>query len=77
MRQILYALDVPEAGGDTIFVNMYDAYEALSNTMKDLLSGMKVVNTGQRFYGASNSQVTLRQENFSKPMDVKVKEDAE
>ena len=77
MGQILYALDVPEAGGDTIFVNMYRAYEALSNTMKDLLSDMKAVHTGQRSYGASNSQVTLRQENFSKSMDVKVKEDAE
>ena len=55
MGQILYALDVPEAGGDTIFVNMYRAYEALSNTMKDLLSDMKAVHTGQRSYGASTA----------------------
>ena len=76
MGQILYALEVPEAGGDTIFVNMYRAYEALSDTMKELLYGMKAVHTGQRSYGVSNSQVTLRQEKFSKSMDVKVKEDA-
>ena len=62
MGQILYALEVPEAGGDTIFVNMYRAYEALSDTMKELLYGMKAVHTGQRSYGVSNSQVTLRQE---------------
>ena len=76
MGQILYALEVPEAGGDTIFVNMYRAYDALSDGMKAFLADLKAVHTGERSYGASNSQVTLRQEQFSRSMDVKVKEDA-
>ena len=77
MGQILYAREVPEAGGDTIFANMYMAYETLSDGMKDMLQGLKVIHTGQRSYGASNSQVTLRQSQFSRSMDVQVKEDAE
>ena len=76
MGQILYALEVPESGGDTIFVNMYRAYDALSDGMKALLDGLKAIHTGERSYGASNSQVTLRQDQFSRSMDVQVKEDA-
>src|SRR6266568_4804366 len=34
---ILYAKETPDAGGDTLFANMYLAYEALSDTMKELL----------------------------------------
>jgi len=33
----LYAIDVEEAGGDTIWVDMYAAYEALSDAMKEFV----------------------------------------
>ena len=33
----LYAVDVEDAGGDTIWVNTYAAYEALSDPMKEFL----------------------------------------
>jgi len=36
---VLYAVDVPAAGGDTIWVNAYAAYEALSKPMKEFLNG--------------------------------------
>lgn len=77
MGQILYALDVPAAGGDTIFVNMYRAYEALSDGMKQMLEGRKAIHTGERSYGATDSEVTRRVDKFSRSMDVKMKEDAE
>ncbi|MBT5108079.1 MAG: taurine dioxygenase, partial [Rhodospirillaceae bacterium] len=48
MATILYAKEVPEAGGDTLFANMYNAYDALSDTMKDMLSGLKVLCVGDR-----------------------------
>jgi len=37
---LLYALEVPEAGGDTEFTNLYAAYDALSEPMKNFLSGL-------------------------------------
>ena len=40
----LYAREIPPYGGDTLFANMYLAYEALSEGMKDLLEGLRAVN---------------------------------
>jgi taurine dioxygenase len=45
---ILYAKETPDAGGDTMFANMYLAYEALSEPMKALLRGVKTFNVGDR-----------------------------
>ena len=45
---MLYAREVPEFGGDTLFANMYDAYDGLSDGMKELLVGLRGWNTGDR-----------------------------
>ena len=45
---ILYAKETPDAGGDTLFANMYLAYETLSEPMKSLLAGVKTWNVGDR-----------------------------
>ena len=39
MGSILHLHEVPETGGDTLFANMYAAYEALSDPMKQLPRG--------------------------------------
>lgn len=41
---VLYALDVPDAGGDTIWANMQAAYEALSEPVQKFLSGLIAVH---------------------------------
>jgi taurine dioxygenase len=38
---VLYTEEVPEVGGDTLWANMYLAYESLSEPMKKMLSGLR------------------------------------
>jgi taurine dioxygenase len=45
MASMLVAREVPGAGGDTEFANMYLAYETLSDGMKRLLDGLVAVNS--------------------------------
>ncbi len=41
---ILRAIEVPAAGGDTLFANMTAAYEALSEAMKEMLAPLRAVH---------------------------------
>ncbi|MDA9806796.1 TauD/TfdA family dioxygenase [Alphaproteobacteria bacterium] len=41
---------LPECGGDTMFANMYLAYEALSKPMKVFLGGLKASHESEHFY---------------------------
>ena len=43
---VLYALEVPPFGGDTLWANMYAAYDALSHGMKAALDGLTAIHTG-------------------------------
>ena len=45
MASMLIAREVPPAGGDTEFANMYLAYETLSDGMKRLLEGLTAINS--------------------------------
>jgi len=46
-----YALQVPDAGGDTAFTNQYLAFESLSESMKSILNGLKGIHSAKRSYG--------------------------
>ncbi len=49
MGTMLYAVETPAAGGDTMWANLYLAYESLSDGMKDLLGQMKGHSVGDNF----------------------------
>ena len=44
MATMLYALELPPVGGDTLFANQYLAYEKLSEGMKKTLEGLRLVS---------------------------------
>ncbi len=45
MASMLVAREVPPAGGDTEFANMYAAYETLSDGLRRLLDGLAAINS--------------------------------
>lgn len=48
MGSVLYAVEVPAAGGDTLWNNMYLAYESLSPGMQNLLTGLRGINSAEK-----------------------------
>jgi taurine dioxygenase len=56
MASMLIAREVPPAGGDTLFANMYLAYETLSVGMRRLLDGLLALNS------SANADVTRTRE---------------
>src|SRR5262245_36075963 len=44
MASMLYAIDVPRAGGNTLFANGYKAYETLPDALKLRIAGRKALN---------------------------------
>jgi len=50
---LLYAIEVPSSGGDTLFSNCYSAYEALPAELKQRIAGRRALN-------AYTSDTTLR-----------------
>lgn len=55
MGAILFALEVPDWGGDTLFANQYMAFENLSPGMKKLLMNLKAVHNDSRVAGPAVS----------------------
>ena len=47
LGSVLYALDVPKWGGDTMFANQYLAYESLSSGMKRMLEGLTAIHSAR------------------------------
>ena len=50
MGSILYIKQCPPEGGDTLFANMYAAYDALSDRMKAYLEGLQAMHDGEHVY---------------------------
>jgi taurine dioxygenase len=51
MGSILYLTEVPpDGGGDTMFANMYLAYETLSEPIRKLIDGLAAIHDGEKRY---------------------------
>ena len=59
LASLLYAKEVPAHGGDTLFANMYLAYESLSPGLRRLLDGLWAVNS------AGKNKETLRADHLA------------
>src|SRR4051812_28171734 len=44
MASMLYAMEVPSRGGNTLYANGFRAYEALAPAMKEFLAGKRALN---------------------------------
>jgi len=72
MGTMLYAKEVPSAGGDTMFTNQYLAYESLSDGMKHLAGQLWTVCVGDNFKSHGGMS---RKERYSGQMsEMKVKD---
>ena len=49
LGSILRALEVPEVGGDTLFADMYNAYEGLSDEVKTKIEGKSAIHDFENF----------------------------
>ena len=50
MGSMLYVTEVPALGGDTLFANMYAAFDALSASMQRFLAELSAIHDGARNY---------------------------
>lgn len=51
MGSILYIHEIPEnGGGDTLFVNMYRAYETLAEPVRKMIDGLTAIHDGDRVW---------------------------
>ena len=53
MGSLLYALELPSLGGDTMFASMYAAYDSLSKGLQDTLESMRAVHSSRHVFGAN------------------------
>jgi taurine dioxygenase len=57
---MLVARELPPYGGDTLFANMYMAYDSLSDGMKAMLGGLKAVNSSAKADASATREDRLK-----------------
>lgn len=71
---ILYGLNIPSKGGDTLFANMIAAYDSLPEGLKKEIAGRKAVNSydpGKSDYASTRSRSDYKSEtemSYAQPM---------
>lgn len=55
MGSVLLAIKTPPAGGDTLFADMYAAYDALSDGFKRMLGGLQAQHAAEHVFGEAGA----------------------
>ena len=61
MASMLYAIEIPPYGGDTLFANQYVAYETLSDGLKKTLGSLTGINTSAKAEVSRTREDRLRE----------------
>jgi taurine dioxygenase len=61
MGSMLYAIQIPPYGGDTLFANQYLAYETLSEGLRRTLDGLVGVNTSTKAAASRTREDRMRE----------------
>jgi taurine dioxygenase len=64
---MLYGIEIPSKGGDTQFVNMYAAYDALSKEMKSSLKSVRVLHVYQASRAPRKMGIRTKEQEESSP----------
>ncbi len=67
MCSILYAREVPESGGDTLFAGMGAAYDALSDGFKAMLAPLRAVHSSRHVFGAQGGAARMAEGRIGNP----------
>ena len=65
MGSILVARVLPEKGGDTLFANMYAAYDALDDATKEEIADMKAVHSNAHVFGSKAYYDNVERKEFA------------
>lgn len=74
MASVLYGINIPQDGGDTLFANMYHTYDALTDELKQRVAGRKAINSydpGKSDYAttrAGSSYTSETEMSYAQPM---------
>ena len=68
LGSLLRGITIPDVGGDTVFANMYLAYETLSDGMKDMIADLHGIHTGTRKVDDPNSTREQEQRKINPPI---------
>ena len=67
MGSILLARETPKTGGDTLFANMYRAYESLSDGLKGTLESMNACHSSRHVFGAYTGYAEASNQRIGNP----------
>ena len=64
LGSMLYALEVPSSGGDTLFASMYNAYEALSPKLQRTIEGLRALHSSRHVFGTEGAYAKIGDERY-------------